>query len=338
MPLVAFATNCRPLADMPKSAPAVPTLALCIPAYNAAWCLPRLLSSAVGQTVPFDEILVYDDQSTDDTAAVAEAHGARVIRGDVNAGCSVGKNRLAAEATSDWVHFHDADDDLLLHFVETVRTRLAVPDAPDVLLLHYEYRDFATGELLGQSAYDAGLMRTDPVEFVLRYKVPNFAVYRRQAFLQAGGFDLDPEVLFNEDAAVHHRLALAGLRFDYEPTLTCLNYRYSESMSVSNARKCARAQVAVLDKTAACLATRGEQALHAHALADGFWAAGTFAAVYEDWATAARAARAAASLGHRTPPTGGLAFRTLATVHGPWALRIREQAIRLMRPQLRASP
>ena len=61
-------------------------LALLIPAWNAAAWLPRLLASAAAQTEPFDEIWVYDDASSDDTAAIAERLGARVVRGDVNAG------------------------------------------------------------------------------------------------------------------------------------------------------------------------------------------------------------------------------------------------------------
>src|SRR3954453_5367691 len=98
-----------------------PSLALCIPAYNAAAYLPRLLVSAIRQTLPFNEIWVYDDCSTDGTAAMAERYGARVMRGDVNRGCSIGKNRLAAETKCEWIHFHDADDELLPNFVERAR-------------------------------------------------------------------------------------------------------------------------------------------------------------------------------------------------------------------------
>jgi glycosyltransferase involved in cell wall biosynthesis len=56
------------------------TLALCIPAFNAAQFLPRLLGSAAAQKIPFDELLVYDDCSTDDTAEVARALGATVVQ------------------------------------------------------------------------------------------------------------------------------------------------------------------------------------------------------------------------------------------------------------------
>ena len=314
-----------------------PTLALCIPAYNAADYLPRLLTSAAQQTVPFDEILVYDDCSTDDTAVVAEAHGATVVRGEVNWGCSAGKNRLAEATTGEWIHFHDADDDITLDLVERVRPHLRRADAPDVLLLHFEYRDHATGEHLSKSSYDANLLRHDPVGFVVRHEVPNFGVYRRSAFLDAGGFDLDPNVLYNEDVAFHHRLALAGLRFDYEPALTCINYRYGGSMSGANRQRCAHAQVCVLEKTTDVLRSRDALAPYAGDLAQKFWAAGTFAAQVEAWDAAARAARAAADLGGRTPEAGSAAFRALATLHGPIALRVRERLIRTLRPHLRAS-
>ena len=101
------------------------TLALCIPAYNAAGHLPRLLKSAQEQTSSFDEMLVYDDCSTDNTAEVACSYGAEVISGDENVGCTIGRKRLAEHATSDWIHFHDADDELLPNFVERAQTWMA---------------------------------------------------------------------------------------------------------------------------------------------------------------------------------------------------------------------
>lgn len=310
-------------------------LALCIPAYNAAHFLPRLLTSAKQQTVQFDEILVYDDCSTDDTASVAAAYGATVVRGDFNRGCSAGKNRLAEATVCEWIHFHDADDDLTPDLVEHVRSHIERASAPDVLLLRFAYRDHATDEHLGGPDYDIALMRHDPVAFVIRHKVPNFGVYRRTAFLDAGGFDLDPGVLYNEDVAFHHRLALAGLRFDYEPALTCLNYRYGGSMSGANRQKCARAQVRVLEKTTGVLCERGVIERYAYDLAQKFWEAGSFAAYSEAWSAADRAARAARALGGRTPESGSPLFRALATVHGPAALRIRERLIRTLRPHIR---
>jgi glycosyltransferase involved in cell wall biosynthesis len=313
-----------------------PGLALCIPAFNAAWCLPRLLASAEAQEKPFDEILVYDDCSTDDTAAVAARHGARVIRGLENLGCSAGKNRLAEAAASDWLHFHDADDELLPSLVGCAGAWMERQQGPDVVLLNFEYRDFTTGELLGRPRYDRALLTRDPVAFVLSAKVPNFGLYRRRAFLDAGGFDTDPAVLFNEDAAFHHRLALAGLRFDYEPTLSCMNYRYGGSMSAANQAKCAEAQLHVLEKTTMALHDSGIDRYDG-LLADSYWRVAQFAATWLAWPVADAAARGATELGARMPTCGGMMFRLAGLLHAGVALRAREYGIRRFRPHLRCA-
>ena len=114
-----------------------PRIALCVPAYNAARFLPRLFASVAEQTQPFDELWVYDDASSDDTADIAASLGARVVRGEHNIGCSGGKNRLLAETSADWVHFHDADDILHPEFVARAKQRLG-SDSADVLLFDYE--------------------------------------------------------------------------------------------------------------------------------------------------------------------------------------------------------
>jgi glycosyltransferase involved in cell wall biosynthesis len=307
------------------------TLALCVPAYNAAWCLPRLLKSALDQTAPFDEMLVYDDCSTDETAAVALHFGATVIRGEINRGCSVGKNRLAGATSCAWLHFHDADDLLLPNFVEVAKRRIEVEDAADVILLNFEYRDHSTDDLLGGPAYDVKLMRLNPTEFVLRHKVVNFGIYRKDSFLYAGGFDEDPAVLYNEDAALHYRLALAGLSFDYECELTCVNYRYDRSMSASNQGKCSRAEFHVLKKTAAVLHGQYDELIAAK-----LWRAAGVAASHLDWETAVESAALARQLGGRIPPDGNAVYKVLAQLNPALALRIREHAIRCLRPDLRS--
>ncbi len=58
---------------------ASPPLSMIIPARNEAHNLPVLLESLRAQASPPAEILVVDDASTDETAAVARAHGATVL-------------------------------------------------------------------------------------------------------------------------------------------------------------------------------------------------------------------------------------------------------------------
>jgi glycosyltransferase involved in cell wall biosynthesis len=84
-----------------------------IPARNEAHNLGRTLAAVFGQVPPGVEleVIVADDGSTDDTAAVACGAGARVIPGPPGAGGSPGaaRNRGAAVSTGDPIVFLDAD-------------------------------------------------------------------------------------------------------------------------------------------------------------------------------------------------------------------------------------
>jgi glycosyltransferase involved in cell wall biosynthesis len=307
------------------------TLSLCIPAFNAGHFLPRLLRSAINQEVPFDEILVYDDCSTDDTALVAKKYGAKIISGDINRGCSFGKNKLAAATNCDWIHFHDADDDILpLHTKNIHEWLIANSDNFEVLLLNFRYVDFHSGRLIGMPNYNAEELRADPLKYTINHKIVNFGVYKREAFLNAGGFDLDEKVLYNEDNAVHQRLAKSGLRFDYLSEVTCINYRYRESMSASNQLKCAQANFHVLEKTASS---------HGHIypleLSKKIWACIAGLAAFQDWEYVKKALAISNDLGYRYSPDGSKAFQSLTRVNPFFAVWFREKMIRFLKPHLR---
>ncbi len=309
-----------------------PRLAMLIPAYNAADHLPRLLKSAANQTEPFDEIWVYDDCSTDDTANVAEAFGARVVRGSTNCGCSIGKNTLARHTSAEWLHFHDADDELLPNFVSLAR-KWMTDGRFDVVLFDYEYRDLETNELLLERRFDHEQVRHDARSYAIREQINPFCgLYRRSALLEAGGYDEDPAVLYNEDVAFHIRLAFAGLTFAAQPGASVINYRRAGSMSVANALKCLQAHFIVMQRTLA----RADASPYRHEIAGRLWAISGVLAAYGDWKTADAAVTVARRLGSPPPAAGGRVFRALAGIHPPTALRIREHLVRLTKPQLRA--
>jgi len=306
-----------------------PSIALCIPAFNAAGQLPRLLGSARAQSVPFAEILVHDDASTDDTAAVAREWGARVIRAEGNRGCAIGKNRLADAAASDWVHFHDADDDLYPHFVETAAPWMAAAAAPDVVMVAYEDRDEG-GRVLRERRFDDWALRVDPIRETILEQHNNCGIYRRAAFLAAGGFDPDPLVLYNEDDAMHGQLARAGLRFRAEPRVSAIVVQREGSMSREHRRACARAKYHVLEKAARLAPDR-----YREPIAVKLWRTAAVCATYLDWEYADRCVALAGRLGFRVPPEGRPRFRSLCRIHPRLALRLREAAIRALRPGLR---
>lgn len=86
-----------------------------IPAYNAAAYIEQAIRSVMAQTYTAWELLVIDDCSTDDTAAViqrlaAEDDRVRLIRNEKNSGVAVTRNRGLDMSTGDYVAFLDSDD------------------------------------------------------------------------------------------------------------------------------------------------------------------------------------------------------------------------------------
>jgi glycosyltransferase involved in cell wall biosynthesis len=303
-------------------------MALLVPARNAEAVIGRLLDSA-RQGGGFDEVLVYDDASSDGTGDVARRFGARVVRSDINTGPSVGKNRLAELASSEWVHFHDADDALAPGFVAHARQWIADPNL-DVLLFATEDRDDATGVRLGATAWDDRALMEDAVRYHIRHTVTNCGLYRRAAFLRAGGFDADPDTRYNEDQAMHLRLAMAGLRFRAEAATGVVVYRRKDSMSQGRPVECAQAQVEVLARAAQATGSRYRDEIGAR-----LWRLAGVCGGFQDWPTVDRCLAIAARIGYGDPKDEHWLMRALAVFDAATAVRARETFVRWLKPQLR---
>ncbi len=87
-----------------------PEISVIVPVRNGADALPNLLRSLAAQTLSPDryEVIVVDNDSSDDTAQVARAAGAIVVTEPV-ANRSLARNRGAAVARSPLYAFTDAD-------------------------------------------------------------------------------------------------------------------------------------------------------------------------------------------------------------------------------------
>ncbi|MBP7937174.1 MAG: glycosyltransferase family 2 protein [Phycisphaerae bacterium] len=87
------------------------TISVIVACRNAAATLGEALESVLAQTVPPMEILVVDDRSTDESAALARSFGPR-IRVLVNPGRGPGAARRlgVSEASGEYIAFVDADD------------------------------------------------------------------------------------------------------------------------------------------------------------------------------------------------------------------------------------
>jgi glycosyltransferase involved in cell wall biosynthesis len=86
-----------------------PSVSVVIPARNAAETIGGVLTALQEQESPPEEVIVVDDASQDETSAVAERHGAKVVRLEESRSAGGARNRGWEEASGDVVVFLDSD-------------------------------------------------------------------------------------------------------------------------------------------------------------------------------------------------------------------------------------
>ncbi len=122
-----------------------------IPAYNAEGFISEAIESVRSQTLPVAELIVVADGSTDGTAQIAEAMGARVLS-DGSAGLSAARNRCVRESSQPWIAFLDSDD---IWEPEKIERQMEIACRnPEVALVACDYSVFDEWEIILESALD----------------------------------------------------------------------------------------------------------------------------------------------------------------------------------------
>jgi glycosyltransferase involved in cell wall biosynthesis len=214
-------------------------ISVVIPSYNAAHFLPRCLNSVFSQTLKPDEVIVVDDGSSDETAAVARQLGATVVSRS-NGGLSAARNTGIQHASGDWIGLLDADDmwapEKLQRQVEKLR--------PDTILVYTGIRIFDdNGTREQRRATDVPTALR-----MLRYCnpiTPSTVLVRRDAVLRDGGFREDIRAC--EDWEMWVRLKRLGTFEVVEEPLTDY-YVYPNSLS-ANPQKMLLAFDRIVDTT-----------------------------------------------------------------------------------------
>jgi GT2 family glycosyltransferase len=117
-------------------------VAVVIPTWNRSALLAEVLADLGRQTYPIERVIVVDNGSTDDSAAVARRAGADVLALAANAGFAAAVNRGVQEAGSEWIAVLNNDVALEPDWLEKLMARLG------------EGTWFATGKLLDASAHE----------------------------------------------------------------------------------------------------------------------------------------------------------------------------------------
>lgn len=156
-----------------------------VPAYNEAQYLPRLLDSIQTATSQLEdgtevvEIIVADNQSTDETAAIARSRGCRVVAVERRA-IAAARNGGAAAAAGEFLCFVDADTRIHPDTLASIDSRVSSG----------LYGGGAVGWKLERSSL--GLRCTDTVVRVLTWLagVNGGVVFcRRDIFNEIGGYN-----------------------------------------------------------------------------------------------------------------------------------------------------
>jgi glycosyltransferase involved in cell wall biosynthesis len=115
----------------------MPRVSVVLPVHNRADVLPRAIESVVAQELKDFELIVVDDGSTDESAALVEAladERIRLIRLDRNRGGNVARNKGIRAAQSPLIAFLDSDDRYLPAKLSTVVGEFERRPALDLLV------------------------------------------------------------------------------------------------------------------------------------------------------------------------------------------------------------
>jgi hypothetical protein len=167
--------------------PSIPTVSIVIPCYRQAEYLPDAVASVVAQTFADWEIVIVDDGSPDDTAAVAAEliaghpeHRIRVVRQDNlglpgarNAGISISKGRYVLPL--------DADDAIEPTMLE--KSVGLLDSDRSVAIAYTDLQQFGGGHELVRAA------EFDPVRLPEANHLSYCSLYRREVWEATGGYD-----------------------------------------------------------------------------------------------------------------------------------------------------
>ena len=203
------------------------------------------LASAMDQTYPNTEIVVYDDGSTDDTAEVLAPHLKTIIyQKNENVGISRARTNAAQLASGEFIAFLDDDDLMPPDRLSRQYARLLdYPDAVfsvgEIALIDQTNQIYSSPELGNRQL----TLYEDGYEAVMWPHVPatvHTTLFRRKDGESIGWFDASFDGA-GEDKDFYARLGRLGPVI-YEPHIVSL-YRQGHESLTNNTAKVARAQL-----------------------------------------------------------------------------------------------
>ncbi|QEC69078.1 glycosyltransferase family 2 protein [Panacibacter ginsenosidivorans] len=211
-----------------------------MPAYNAAASVASGIKSLQEQTYSNWELIIVDDGSTDDTAAIIQsiAHTDKRIKYFYQQNSKQGKarNKGIKEAAGAFIAFIDADDVWMHNKLEKQIEFINLTNADlvfaDVTAIDEKGDPYLDSWNVTDATYsgDEGLLA-----FMQENKAPLLSVLvKKEAVLKVNGFDEDRDMQYVEDYDLWLRMLQSGARFaSSSEKLAC----YSFDTKKTTARK-----------------------------------------------------------------------------------------------------
>jgi glycosyltransferase involved in cell wall biosynthesis len=220
----------------------VPTFSVIVAAFQAAATVAEAVESALDQTLPPHEVIVYDDGSTDDvvTALQPFGHRIRLLRGE-HRGPGAAKQRASEAASGDFVVILDADDAFHRRRLEALGAAAAARPDLDLLTTDavYEVDGVAVHRCYGSASQ---FVTGDQRRAILQENfVFGAAAVRRAALFDVGGFDASYVRLDDWDCWIRLLLSGSAAGLVYEPLYRYRIHRGSLSFDrAADLRQCVR--------------------------------------------------------------------------------------------------
>lgn len=148
-------------------------ISIVIPTYNGSEFVKSAIESAVSQTRPADEIIVSDDNSTDETLCICRQFGDKIslfINHSGPSGFVNGWNWAIQHATGDYIAILHQDDTLSPRFLEEAEKALASNSDVKHLFVPCEYID-ANGMVIQHAPVMTGeVKRYTGLQYVKAYQ------------------------------------------------------------------------------------------------------------------------------------------------------------------------
>lgn len=202
---------------------------LLVPCYNSARFVAPFLQSLNKLSKNFDEVIFYDDGSTDDTIKLLEKNNCRVIISAENKGVGHARNQLAEAASGHYLHFHDIDDFMMPNYLQKTAEE-AENSGADVILCNVDWYNETQTEVLLSWHYHNNEMNLDSVAYTIANPIGGInGLYKKSIFKAVGGFNEKAKIW--EDADLHVRLAMFGASFKVLEEVLCIAIRHQHSAS-----------------------------------------------------------------------------------------------------------